>query len=139
MIDTTTKAMNLMLAANVLLAGGVLLLIVWARSLFLRLEARFQQLEQRELPDVGDRALIGVVDYRLGQLDERLQSMQFETPVGAKPADPILNGAGQPFDYAVRMARQGAGVEDLVHAFGLSPTEAELIHRVHGIPAETTH
>ena len=80
MIDNTTEAMNLMLAANVLLAGGVLLLIVWARSLFLRLEARFQQLEQRELPDAGDRGLIGALDHRLGQLDERLQRMQFETP-----------------------------------------------------------
>lgn len=139
MIDNNSEALNLMVAANVLLAAGALLLIVWARSLLQQLERRFQELEQRQSADATDSALLGFLDHRLSMLDERLQNLQINVAPVVESADPSPESSARPFDYAVRMARQGAGVEDLVRACGLSSTEAELIHRVHGMTSAVTH
>ena len=82
-----------------------------------------------------DNALCGFLDHRLALLHRRLDELSQARPQpDAKPKqEPATKVPAMPFEYAVRMARQGAGVEDLVQACGLNRAEATLIHRVHGV------
>lgn len=82
-----------------------------------------------------DNALCGFLDHRLALLHRRLDELTEARPqTEATPKqEPVAKVPAMPFEYAVRMARQGAGVEDLVQACGLNRAEATLIHRVHGV------
>jgi hypothetical protein len=130
-----THQIEILLASNAILIAAASIAV----SRFCRLVRRNEafwgspvgaQLIEKQEPDA---VLCGFLDHRLRLLqDEILRRVgQRETekpepgPVAAKPA-------AMPFEYAARMARQGAGVDDLVRACGLSRAEAGLIHRVHG-------
>jgi len=84
-----------------------------------------------------DSALLGFLDHRLRLMQTRIETLATRRPANTVPTLPpqSLDKPGSPFEYAVHMARQGAGVEELVRACGLSRAEARLIHRVHGRPA----
>ncbi len=87
-----------------------------------------------------DNALCGFLDHRLALLHRRIDALA-EAPKAPEPKpapEPVAKVPAMPFEYAVRIAKQGAGVDDLVQACGLNRAEATLIHRVHGVePGES--
>lgn len=89
-----------------------------------------------------DRELRRMFDRRLTILEERLvQILRESQKPAALPVPPLKNEL--PVEYAVRMARSGASVDDLVRGCGLNIGEAQLILRLHAstrAPAATlTH
>ena len=78
------------------------------------------------------RALRGV-DVRLTRLDTRL--LELEEGVRRlkqhQEAVDLREPGEQLYQQAIRMARRGADVGELIANCGLSPGEAELVHRVH--------
>lgn len=79
-----------------------------------------------------DQELRRMVDRRLTIFEERLLHTvrQQQKPVSvAAPVPPLKNEL--PVEYAVRMARSGAGVDDLVRGCGLNIGEAQLLLRLH--------
>ncbi|MGC8518406.1 MAG: DUF2802 domain-containing protein [Steroidobacteraceae bacterium] len=63
---------------------------------------------------------------QLGQLAERLEQPQ------ARAANAPAGQQG--YQIAIRLARSGAAVEELVSGCGLTRAEAELVKRLHGPP-----
>lgn len=81
-----------------------------------------------------DRELRRMFDRRLTILEERLlqtvRQQNKQTPAApSAPVPPLKNEL--PVEYAVRMARSGAGVDDLVQGCGLNIGEAQLLLRLH--------
>ena len=74
----------------------------------------------------SDAVLSGFLERRLAMLHDEIEKLanQKVTAVTTQPAE-------LPFDYAVRMAKQGASVEDLVRTSGLNKAEARLMWRLH--------
>ena len=125
---------------EILLASNALLVAVVGFTLH-----RFRQLVQRNeqfwASPVGtqliekqdpDAALLGFLDHRLSMLQDNLLRGVAQREISKSEPPAMPKPASMPFDYAARLARQGAGVEDLVQACGLTHAEASLIHRVHG-------
>ncbi len=81
------------------------------------------------------RALRGV-DVRLTRLDIRL--LELEEGVRRlrqhQEAVDLREPGEQLYQQAIRMTRRGADVGELIANCGLSPGEAELVHRVHRHP-----
>jgi hypothetical protein len=81
-----------------------------------------------------DRELRRMFDRRLTILEERLLHTvrQQQKPVPLSPQAPVPPLKNElPVEYAVRMARSGAGVNDLVQGCGLNIGEAQLLLRLH--------
>lgn len=126
---------------EILLACNALLVAVAAFTLhkFRRLVHRNEQFwaspvggQLIEKPE-PDAVLCGFLDHRLRLMqDEILRSMAQPGKVKSEPPPASPKPASMPFEYAARMARQGADIEDLMQTYGLSRAEASLIHRVHG-------
>lgn len=55
-------------------------------------------------------------------------------PTGAAPSPEPAAGVERLYDRAIRMARQGARVDDLTESCGLGRAEAELVVRLHATP-----
>lgn len=89
-------------------------------------------------PESGDRRRLADTTTRLEQQllllrrDMHRQSASGSGPESAAPGQPPL-----PIENAVRMARHGAGVEDLTRSCGLSLGEARLMLKLHGKPTRT--
>ncbi len=78
-----------------------------------------------------EAVLSGFLERRLAVMHQRLNelSMQLdEVSATPPPAQQKTNFMG----HAVRMAKNGAGVDDLVRVCGLGPAEARLVHKLHG-------
>lgn len=128
--------LQVLLIANGLIvaAGAIAIYRLW------RLASRYEAFRNSpagappaEQPD-SDAVLCGFLDHRLRLMKEDIQrSLGEQRPVkAAELPQPPPKTAAMPFEYAVRLARQGAGIDDLVQACGLSRAEARLVHRVHG-------
>lgn len=66
---------------------------------------------------MGDRLIR--VEQQIRHLSERLDRLEVDTD-------------SQPYGQAIRMVRNGAGIDDLVQACEFTRAEAELIVRLHG-------
>ncbi|MDX1482117.1 MAG: DUF2802 domain-containing protein [Woeseiaceae bacterium] len=128
---------EILLGSNALLAAAALIAVQRFRSLVRRNEAFWgspvgEQL--RESTATGtDTALLGFLEHRLNLLQDRID--RIAQPSAVEPAarlEPNPRYPAMPFEYAVRMAKNGAGVDELIRACGLSRAEAKLICRVHG-------
>jgi hypothetical protein len=75
-----------------------------------------QKIRERHL-----EARLAELQKMVDELSRRDRVTQLPTPISALP-----------FENAMRMARQGASIEDLTRSCGLSLGEARLIHRMHG-------
>lgn len=74
----------------------------------------------------SDAVLSGFLERRLAMLHEQIEELaKQKVPAAATQA------AELPFEYATRMAKHGASVEDLTRTCGLSKAEAELMWRLH--------
>lgn len=132
-----------LLAAILLFATAVLALLRYRRALRTTVQQRDRALALlaasagQETP-APDAALIGFLDHRMRLLEGRLREQlgAARVPEGKPQPTPEQKSGSLPFDYAVRMARQGAGVDELIRACGLNRAEARLIRRLHGGHAE---
>ena len=121
-----------------LLAANLLLLLVLITTLQ-RIDARCRRLEEFKLsvlaePEVAPAAVdasafVGI----LRRLDERFTSVQraVEATSAAPAAEPRPLTQSLPIENAVRMAKQGASVEDLTRNCGLNVGEARLMQKLH--------
>lgn len=85
-------------------------------------------------PRYDDTDLRRMIDRRMTMLEARTRKliekqMLIESTGRAAPVTPLKNEL--PVEYAVRMARAGASVEDLVQSCGLNVGEAQLLLRLH--------
>lgn len=69
-----------------------------------------------------------LLEIRLAALQKTVDELSRREKVSEIPA-PVVS---VPFENAVRMAKQGATVEELTRACGLSIGEARLVQRMHG-------
>ncbi len=77
---------------------------------------------------------------RLTSIDSRLDSMEqglaqlgerLEQPAARPPGNPT---GPQGYQIAIRLARSGASLDELVSGCGLTRAEADLVRRLHGPP-----
>ncbi len=90
-----------------------------AQRLHAQLERSFA--EMRSLHET-----MSVMSARLEAVSERVESESRLAPAGAA-------GSQRGYDLATRLARNGAGVEELVASCGVTRHEAELLSRLHGM------
>ena len=94
-------------------------------------------------PQSNEEAVLsGCLERRLAVMHQRLNelSMQLDE-VSATPTPAQPQQKSHFMGHAVRMAKNGAGADDLVRVCGLSPAEARLVHKLHGqrsVPAQVT-
>lgn len=127
------------------LFGANAVLLAIASVAVLRFERRWKRIEQfwesptgAALSDEADgemRAQIEAtknLEKRLGELQRTVKIMDMNSPKESPPAERNL-----PIENAVRMARQGASVEDLTRTCGLNFGEARLMQKLHGQALKT--
>jgi hypothetical protein len=80
----------------------------------------------------------GLAKIRENQLESRIAELQrLIDGLSQRDRDAQLLPAVRelPFENAARMAKQGASIDELTRACGLSIGEAQLVRRMHGRPA----
>ncbi len=86
----------------------------------------------------SDAVLSGALETRLAMLHLQIEKLS-KQKVPAAATQP----AELPFEYATRMAKHGASVEDLTRTCGLNKAEAHLMWRLHAqqrkAKASSTH
>ena len=138
----TTYQTEVLLVSNALAMIAVTMAVLRLQRMTRKRDEFWGSLTGAHLMDSAtqDNALCGFLDHRLALLHRRIDALA-SAPKDPEPRatpEPVAKVPAMPFEYAVRMARQGAGIEDLVQACGLNRAEATLIHRVHGAePGET--
>lgn len=74
------------------------------------------------------------LERQLGQLQAKIDSLGADSPSSAGNAKRQL-----PIDNAIRMAKNGASVDELTRSCGLNVGEARLMIRLHGKSASARH
>jgi len=128
-----TSILYLLLAANLLL-----LLVVF--TALLRIDARCRRLEEFKLsilekPEVAPAAtdsssvvdILRRLEQRFARVQRSIESAATDNVAESRPLTQSL-----PIENAVRMAKQGASVEDLTRNCGLNIGEARLMRKLHG-------
>jgi hypothetical protein len=85
-------------------------------------------------------ALHGLVTRLLesqAPLDARLEALAALVREERTFAPPVPAAAGRAYELAAHLASSGVGTEQLVAQCGLTPAEAELAVRIHGLRART--
>lgn len=116
---------------NVLLASTIALLAA-ATIAILRFQRLLRQWE-RQLGTGATTPLKPAVEVGGQPLDERIDALQ-KTVEQLSRKEEMLQQKGRgnvPLEYAVRMAKSGAGVEELTRSCGLKKGEAELLLKLH--------
>ena len=129
---------EILLGSNALLAAAALIAVQRFRSLVRRNEAFWGSPVGEQLKESAetrtDTALLGFLEHRLNLLQDRIDRIARPPAAESSPRlEPNPRFPAMPFEYAVRMAKNGAGVDELIRACGLSRAEARLICRVHGV------
>lgn len=134
---------EILLCGNALIVGAAAIAVLRFQRLVIKNERFWNSpvgAQLAEKPDI-DGVLCGFLDHRLRLMQDRIEALALSRPVVEKRVPASLPEAARkaspqpaqmPFEYAVRMAKQGAGVDDLMRACGLTRAEARLLHRVHG-------
>ncbi len=126
---------------KLLLANGVLLAI--ACYAIVRFERRCRQIEAfwasptgTALADAGDDESQEKLrqsqrlEQRVGELQRAVKVMALRNkPQNETPVQPVERSL--PLENAVRMARNGASIEDLTRSCGLNIGEAQLMQKLH--------
>src|SRR5688572_10224762 len=94
----------------------------------LLLQAKFEQAfaELRSLHET-----VAVMNARIEAMSERVETDSRRAP----PVAVVAGGAQRGYDLAMRMAKNGAAVEELVSNCGITRHEAELLSRLHAAKA----
>lgn len=95
----------------------------------LLLQAKFEQAfaELRSLHET-----VAVMNARIEAMSERVETDSRRAP----PVAVVAGGAQRGYDLAMRMAKNGASVEELVSNCGITRHEAELLSRLHAAKAQ---
>jgi hypothetical protein len=128
-----TFILFLLLTANLLL-----LLVVFAA--LQRIDARCRRLEEFKLtvleepetaPATTDSSayvdILRRLEQRFARVQRSVESAAADTVAESRPLAHSL-----PIENAVRMAKQGASIEDLTRSCGLNIGEARLMQKLHG-------
>jgi hypothetical protein len=70
-------------------------------------------------------------------LEARLDALAAQLREDRAFASPTAASAGRAYELAAHLAASGVGIEQLVAQCGLTPAEAELAVRIHGLRART--
>jgi hypothetical protein len=106
----------------------------WRRQMQVESSRLFEQLD---LALVELRALSDAVQ----RLDGRLDALSGQVEAGTRQAPVNPGVAARGYDLALRLAKRGASIEELVGSCGITKHEAELLLRLHGTrsnPADST-
>lgn len=126
---------EILLGSHALLAAAAAIAVQRFRALVRRNESFWGSPvgeQMRQTADT-DTVLLGFLEHRLNLLHERIDQLgSSAVPEAEARLEPNPHYPAMPFEYAVRMAKKGAGVDELIRACGLSRAEARLIWRVHG-------
>lgn len=122
-----------------ILAANMLLLLIACGAL-LHINARCRRLEEFKLSIIEQPAAVPVAPddsaqlAALGKLERRLAGIEqsiLSTSTGAV-AEPRTARPSLPIENALRMAKQGASIDDLTRSCGLNIGEARLLQKLHG-------
>ena len=122
-----------------LVFGAAIALIRFER--LLKRERMFSELAigaTVEADGSSEAVLAGLLDRRLATIHEKIDRLATR-----KATTVVAQSADLPFEYAARMAKQGASIYDLTRACGLNKAQAQLIWRLHArdrkAKTRTTH
>ncbi len=128
----TTYSLYALLISNALLVGAAGLAVMKFQRLVDKQKVFWSSPTGAALKEQTEHdELLLAIDQRLSPLFEQIESMVREQGQEAGTQQ-IL-----PIEHAVRMAKHGASLEDLMRNCGLSDTEARLLMRVHVQPASS--
>jgi len=137
-IDTT--ALFLLLAANTILLAAAAIAIIRMRSQMRRFEEFWSSptgasLATRKPADVQPRPQAN------RHLERRMTELQSVVRTLAKREQPLAQSTDTnlPIQNALRMARHGASIDDLVRRCGLNIGEAQLMQKLHGKAQAQAH
>lgn len=123
-MNATDPTLLLWVGSNMLVVGAALLARIQSTY---RLLSRIRTEQQQELSEL--RRVCDYVKEHMPPLERRLKQ------VSDRQDQLEMNGPdGRPFHNAIRMVRHGAGADRIIENCGLSPGEAELVVRMHGVP-----
>ncbi|MGI9271276.1 MAG: DUF2802 domain-containing protein [Woeseiaceae bacterium] len=130
---TTTMATNLLLFANATMLAAATIAIIRFRKQARRFEqfwdsptgvsfADTQSLQSRAVPESNP------------ELERRVAELQSVVKTLAKKAQDVREPetTSLPIENAVRMAKHGASIDDLIRNCGLNIGEAQLMRKLHG-------
>lgn len=127
-----------LLAANTLVLTGSLLLVLRLRRLCKDHERLLDCPPAVALaePDDGASARVQKQMTALLRVEKQLLTLRAELAAHATTQSEITsNERVLPLDNAVRMARNGASIDELTRSCGLNIGEAQLIRKLHGTTA----
>lgn len=128
---------EILLASNALMVAAAALAIQRFRATVRRNEKFWGSPVGAQIAagtDESDTVLLAFLEHRLGLLHDRIDQIARKEVATRSVCTPTSDNVAQsmPFEYAVRMAQHGAGIDELIRACGLNRAEARLIQRVHG-------
>jgi hypothetical protein len=137
MMSTETHFLYLLLTSNAVLVAIACLALLRFERRWKRIEDFWDSPTGTGLVESGEADVREQVkatrklEQRLGELQRTIKVMDMKKPKerpGVERNLPI----GLPIENAVRMARQGASVEELTRNCGLNIGEARLMQKLHG-------
>ena len=138
MTANETYILYALLISNAFLLGAATIAVLRLQELLDKSEsfwngpaaatARHASTQSKEIKDI--------VDQRISSLQRVID----ELAVSDRAAH-LQKSGDLPFEYAVRLAKHGADIDDLTRSCGISEVEAKLMMRVHagGDAASNTH
>ena len=127
------STLQLLLIANAALLAAAVIAIVRFQKLFNRFEKFWSSptgvaLADNKPADEQPRPQANRhLERRVTELQSVVRTLARKSPTAQKSAEPKL-----PIENAVRMARHGATIDDLVRSCGLNIGEARLMQKLHG-------
>ncbi len=130
MFETVSLEAVLIFLRGVLLIGacGVLgwAIVRWRRQL---------ELDARRLFEQMDLALVELrsVQEHVQRLESRLDALAGQVEAGSRVAPQSSAASARGYELAVRLAKRGAPIDELVGTCGITRHEAELLVRLHNV------
>ena len=130
MFETVSLEAVLIFLRGVLLVGacGVLgwAIVRWRRQ---------NELDARRLFEQMDLALVELrtVQETVQRLESRLDALAGQVEAGNRVAPSASAAAARGYELAVRLAKRGAPVDEIVSTCGITRHEAELLVRLHNV------
>jgi len=119
------------------LRGAALIGALWVFGLAF---TRWRRADERQAQCVSAQLERAFVEMRslhetVSVMSARIEALSERADADSRLAPASAAGAQRGYDLAARLARNGAGVEELVASCGITRHEAELLSRLHGVTA----
>lgn len=130
---TNEMTMNLLLIANAVLLAAAAIAIVRFRNQARRFEKFWDSptgvsmADTQSLNALPEPAPNPQLERRVAELQSVVKTLARKGREVREPADTNL-----PIENAVRMAKHGASIDDLIRSCGLNIGEAQLMRKLHG-------